>query len=184
MLLKLFITFFKIGLFSFGGGYATLSIIKEEIVTSNAWLDANEFNNLITISQMTPGPIGINAASFVGTRVAGFLGTIVATLGCITPSLIIVGTISYFYKKYRKLDVMQRVLSFLRPAVVSMIFIAGISILRGAFFGVNIVSFENFDVTMFVLFLGMLVIIRKTKIDPILMMIVSGGMYLIMSLCL
>ena len=100
MLIKLFISFFKVGLFSFGGGYAALPLIQEEVVNLNSWLSISEFNNLITISQMTPGPIAINSASFVGTRVYGLSGAIVASLGCVTPSFIIVGTISYFYNKY------------------------------------------------------------------------------------
>ena len=94
MLIKLFISFFKVGLFSFGGGYAALPLIQEEVVNLNSWLSISEFNNLITISQMTPGPIAVNSASFVGTRVYGLSGAIVASLGCVTPSFIIVGTIS------------------------------------------------------------------------------------------
>ena len=90
MLIKLFISFFKVGLFSFGGGYAALPLIQEEVVNLNSWLSISEFNNLITISQMTPGPIAINSASFVGTRVYGLSGAIVASLGCVTPSFIIV----------------------------------------------------------------------------------------------
>ena len=85
MLIKLFISFFKVGLFSFGGGYAALPLIQEEVVNLNSWLSISEFNNLITISQMTPGPIAINSASFVGTRVYGLSGAIVASLGCVTP---------------------------------------------------------------------------------------------------
>lgn len=184
MLIKLFISFFKVGLFSFGGGYAALPLIQEEVVNLNSWLSISEFNNLITISQMTPGPIAINSASFVGTRVYGLSGAIVASLGCVTPSFIIVGTISYFYNKYRKLDSMQSVLGFLRPAVVSMILAAGIDILKTAFFDVNKISFENLDISMVVLFFLMLFAIRKTKIDPIILMLGSGFIYLCINLIL
>lgn len=184
MLIKLFISFFKVGLFSFGGGYAALPLIQEEVVNLNSWLSISEFNNLITISQMTPGPIAINSASFVGTRVYGLSGAIVASLGCVTPSFIIVGTISYFYNKYRKLDSMQSVLGFLRPTVVSMILAAGIDILKTAFFDVKKMSFENLDISMVILFVFVLVAIRKTKIDPILLMIGSGFIYLCINLIL
>ena len=184
MILNLFISFFKVGLFSFGGGYAALPLIQEEVVNKNAWLGISEFNNLITISQMTPGPIAINSASFVGTRVYGLTGAIVASLGCVMPSFIIVGTISYFYNKYRKLDTMQSVLGFLRPAVVSMILAAGIDILKTAFFDVKKMSFENLDISMVVLFVFILVAIRKTKIDPIFLMIISGFIYMFVNLIL
>lgn len=184
MLLNLFISFFKVGLFSFGGGYAALPLIQEEVVNKNAWLGISEFNNLITISQMTPGPIAINSASFVGTRVYGLAGAIVASLGCVMPSFIIVGTISYFYNKYRKLDTMQSVLGFLRPAVVSMILAAGIDILKTAFFDVKRMSFENLDISMVLLFIFILVAIRKTKIDPIFLMIISGFIYMFVHLIL
>ena len=184
MLLNLFISFFKVGLFSFGGGYAALPLIQEEVVNKNAWLGISEFNNLITISQMTPGPIAINSASFVGTRVYGLAGAIVASLGCVMPSFIIVGTISYFYNKYRKLDTMQSVLGFLRPAVVSMILAAGIDILKTAFFDIKKMSFENLDISMLFLFGFILVAIRKTKIDPIFLMIISGFIYMFVHLIL
>ena len=104
MLIKLFISFLKIGLFSFGGGYAALALIQQEVVVENGWLALGEFNDLITISQMTPGPIALNSATFVGQRVAGFPGSLAATMGCILPSAIIVGALSYFYKKYKDLD--------------------------------------------------------------------------------
>ena len=184
MLLSLYITFFKIGLFSFGGGYAALPLIQDEVVNKNAWLGISEFNNLITISQMTPGPIAINSASFVGTRVYGVSGAIVASLGCVMPSFIVVGTISYFYSKYRKLDSIQSVLGFLRPAVVSMILSAGIDILKTAFFDVKKISLGNLDISMVLLFVFILVAIRKTKIDPIFLMIISGFIYMAISLIL
>lgn len=178
MLFELFISFFKVGLFSFGGGYAALPLIQEEVVRVNSWLSLGEFNNLITISQMTPGPIAINSASFVGERMAGVSGAIVATLGCITPSFIVVGTISYFYTKYRKLDTMKKVLSFLRPAVVSMILAAGVDILKTAFFGLEKTYKFNIDFGMVFLFGLILWALRKTKIDPIILMIASGFLYL------
>ena len=88
--LHLFWSFFKIGMFSIGGGYAAMPLIQNEVVTLNKWLTLKEFADIITISQMTPGPIAINSATFVGIQVAGFPGAIIATLGCVTPSFIIV----------------------------------------------------------------------------------------------
>ncbi len=181
MLIKLFISFFKIGLFSFGGGYAALPLIQAEVVDMNQWLSLNEFNDLITISQMTPGPIAINSATFVGIRIAGFPGALAATFGCVLPSAIIVGTISYFYKKYSDLDTISNVLYFLRPAIVSMILMAGISILRTALFATNPITISNLDLPMLIVFIAALAAMYKLKTDPIKIMLASGIVYLLMS---
>lgn len=181
MLIKLFLSFLKIGLFSFGGGYAALPLIQEQVVDINQWLSLNEFNDLITISQMTPGPIAINSATFVGTRIAGFPGAMAATFGCVLPSALIVGAISYFYKKYSDLDAISNVLYFLRPAIVSMILMAGIGILRTAFFNTNTIAFNNLDWLMFIIFGLSLFAMFKLKTDPIKIMLASGIIYLLIS---
>lgn len=182
MLIKLFISFFKIGLFSFGGGYAALALIKQEVVIENGWLGLGEFNDLITISQMTPGPIALNSATFVGQRVAGFPGSLAATMGCILPSAIIVGALSYFYKKYKDLDLMTDVLTFLRPAIVVMILIAGLDILKTALFDVNAVAIANLDFKMLGIFIGAFIIMQKKNYDPIKVMVASGAIYLVLGL--
>ncbi|WP_276887336.1 chromate transporter [Anaerococcus lactolyticus] len=180
MLIKLFISFFKIGLFSFGGGYAALALIQQEVVVENSWLAVGEFNDLITISQMTPGPIALNSATFVGQRVAGFPGSLAATIGCILPSAIIVGALSYFYKKYKDIDIMADVLKFLRPAIVVMILIAGLDILKTSLFDINPIAFENLNVKMLGLFIGAFIIMQKKDYDPIKVMLASGAVYLIL----
>lgn len=182
MLLNLYLTFFKIGLFSFGGGYAALPIIQQEVVGANSWLSLSEFNDLITISQMTPGPIAINSATFVGVRVGGILGGLVATLGCVTPSAIIVGILAYFYKKYKDLDSISNVLYFLRPAIISMILIAGVDILMTALFDTRTIALMNLDYKMLGLFLLTLILMLKKDIDPIKLMLASGAVYLLISL--
>ena len=182
MLIKLFISFFKIGLFSFGGGYAALALIQQEVVVENSWLGLGEFNDLITISQMTPGPIALNSATFVGQRVAGFPGSLAATMGCILPSAIIVGALSYFYKKYKDLDLMTDVLKFLRPAIVVMILIAGLDILKTALFDVNAVAIANLDFKMLGIFIGAFIIMQKKDYDPIKVMVASGAIYLVLGL--
>lgn len=180
MLIKLFISFLKIGLFSFGGGYAALALIQQEVVVENGWLAVGEFNDLITISQMTPGPIALNSATFVGQRVAGFPGSLAATIGCILPSAIIVGALSYFYKKYKDLDLMTDVLKFLRPAIVVMILIAGLDILQTALFDVEKVSIENLDFKMLGIFIIAFIIMEKKNYDPIKVMLASGAVYLVL----
>ncbi|KGF03262.1 chromate transporter [Anaerococcus lactolyticus] len=182
MLIKLFISFFKIGLFSFGGGYAALALIQQEVVVENSWLAVGEFNDLITISQMTPGPIALNSATFVGQRVAGFPGSLAATIGCILPSAIIVGALSYFYKKYKDIDIMADVLKFLRPAIVVMILIAGLDILKTSLFDINPVAFENLNVKMLGLFIFSFLVMLNKDVDPIKIMILNGIFYLIISI--
>ena len=126
--LKLFWSFFQVGLFSFGGGYAAMPLIQNQVVDRNGWLTMNEFADVITISQMTPGPIGINSATFVGTRIAGTTGAVLATLGCILSSCIIVLLLAYMYYKFRGLSAVQAILNGLRPAVIAMIASAGFSL--------------------------------------------------------
>lgn len=176
VLIKLYFIFFKIGLFSIGGGYASLPLIKEQLCEGTHWLSLTEFTDIITISQMTPGPIAVNAASFVGTKVAGFWGSIFATFGSVTPSLIIVLTLAYFYFKYRNLTYIKGVLSGLRPAVVGLIGSAGISIATLSFWNGSIKEFvvSNVDYISILIFIAAFFVLRKFKTDPIAVMIGSG----------
>src|SRR5699024_4798749 len=105
--LELFWSFLQIGLFSFGGGYAAMPLIQGQVVTEHGWLSMAEFTDLVTISQMTPGPIAVNSATFVGIKIAGVPGAAVATLGCILPSCIIVTLIARLYLKYRTMALLQ-----------------------------------------------------------------------------
>ncbi len=173
--LKLFISFLQIGCFSFGGGYAAMPLIQEQVVTLNHWLTLDAFTDLVTISQMTPGPIAVNAATFVGTQIAGTPGAIVATLGCILPSCIFVTMLAFIYTKYRNLSLLQGTLSALRPAVVALIANAGVTV--SAFFRNNAVSFVsgNVEIRMIVYFIVAIVLLRKVKLNPILVMVLCGG---------
>lgn len=176
MLLEMYLCFFKIGLFSFGGGYAAISLIQNLVVNTHHWLAIDEFVNLITIAEMTPGPIAVNAATFVGQRLAGMTGAITCTLGCITPSLIIVLFLSWLYCKYRNLDIVQGVLGGLRPAIVSMIAGAACTILILALFNSDLagIKISNFRGVEFVLFLIGFFLLRKFKLNPILIIFGSG----------
>ena len=103
ILLKLFWSFFQIGMFSIGGGMAAMPLIQNQVVNLHHWLTLTEFTDLITIAEMTPGPIAINSATFVGIRIAGIPGAIVATIGCIFPSCIIVSFLAWIYFKFKVL---------------------------------------------------------------------------------
>lgn len=141
--LQLFLSFLQVGMFSIGGGYAAIPLIRDQIVTSHAWLTMNEFTDLITIAEMTPGPIAVNSATFVGIRIAGPLGAVIATLGCITPSLLIVSLLAYIYYRYKNVSALQSVLASLRPAVVALIAGAGLSILKLVVFQGNVVALAS-----------------------------------------
>ena len=176
---QLFLSFLQIGLFSFGGGYAAMPLIQEQIVNIHGWLDMDQFTDLITISQMTPGPIAINSATFVGIRIGGIPGALVATLGCILPSYIIVTLLAKLYLKYQKLDVLQSVLNSLRPAVVALIASAGISILVTAFWGSEgVIRLADTDWLLMVIFIVCVVLLQKLKWNPILVMVLAGIMKL------
>ena len=127
ILLQLFFAFIQVGLFSVGGGYAAIPLIQNQIVDVHHLMTLGEFTDLITIAEMTPGPISINSATFVGTRLAGIPGSILCTLGCIIPSFCICLALAHFYYKYRNFSGVQTVLSALRPAVVALIASAGLS---------------------------------------------------------
>lgn len=178
--LRLFLSFLQIGAFSFGGGYAAMRLIQEQVVYTNHWLTAEQFNNLITISQMTPGPIAINSATFVGLRIAGIGGAIVATLGCILPSCIIVLILALVYFKYRNLSVMQSILAFLRPAVVSMIAASGLSIIMSSFFGSENfpIDFSQTQIVAIVIFAVSVFLLKKVKLNPVYVMLIAGLMQL------
>lgn len=176
LLLQLFISFVQIGLFSIGGGMASMPLIQNQVVDIHNWLTLTEFTDLITIAEMTPGPIAVNSATFVGIRIAGLQGAIIATLGCIFPSCIIVSTLAWIYMKYKDLNVIQGTLSGLRPAIVALIASAGLSILLLAIFGEHVDTFnlESINFISVILFSASLFILRKWKPNPILIMIGSG----------
>ena len=185
VLLQLFWSFFQIGLFSIGGGYAAMPLIQHQVVDLHGWLTMQEFVDIVTISQMTPGPIAINSATFVGTRIAGLPGAIIATIGCVFPSCIIVLTLAWVYYRYRTLSVVQGVLGGLRPAVVAMIASAGVSIWVTALWNGAAASLNPADLDWIaaLLFVAALFVLRRWKLNPIWVMVGTGvvglGLYLI-----
>ena len=181
--LQLFLSFLQIGLFSFGGGYAAMPLIQSQVVTAHGWLSMSEFTDLITISQMTPGPIAINSATFVGIKIAGLPGALVATIGCILPSCILVTLIAGLYLKYQNVNALQSVLNSLRPAVVAMIASAGISILVTAFWGSEthaVLAETNW--TLVIISAVCILLLRKFKMNPIWVMLLAGIMNAAVSL--
>lgn len=173
---QLFLSFLQIGLFSIGGGYAAMPLIQNQVVTIHNWLTLSEFTDLITISQMTPGPIAINSATFIGMRIAGLSGAIIATLGCILPSCVIVSFLAHLYYKYKNVSTIQDVLSTLRPAIVALIASAGLSILILVIYDKNSphAQMRGLSIVGLALFLIAIVLLRKFKLNPIFVMIICG----------
>ena len=170
-------SFFQIGLFSIGGGYAAMPLIQNQVVDIHPWLTMTQFADIMTIAEMTPGPIAINSATFVGIQVAGFPGAVIATIGCIFPSCIIVLTLAYVYYRFRGLTIVQGVLVGLRPAVVAMIASAGLSLLILALYGERSIPADVFrmDPIALLLFVFGFVLLRKWKPNPLWVMTLCGA---------
>lgn len=179
--LQLFLTFVQIGFLCIGGGYVILPLIQNQIVETNQWITIKEFTDLITIAEMTPGPIAVNSATFVGIRVGGPLGAFVATIGCIFPSLFIVSVLSFIYHKYKNLSAMQTILGVLRAVVVVLIALACIKIMLLMMFSGKKVNFENMDLIALGMFTVALFVLRKYKINPIIVMLSCGLLRVILS---
>ena len=173
--------FLQVGLFSIGGGYAALPLIQSQVVELNQWITLAEFTDLIAIAEMTPGPIAINAATFVGIRVAGVLGGLVGTAGFLLPSLVIVSLMGFIYYRFQGLTLLQSILSSLRPAVVALIAGAGLSILGQVLFGGGM-TLETVNWVGGILFCLALFLLRKFKCNPILVMVLCGGLSLLIGL--
>lgn len=172
--LRLFLSFCIIGVLAFGGGYAALPLIQEQCVDMNHWLSMSEFSDLLTISQITPGPIAINSATFVGMKVAGIPGAVIASLGFMFPPFIIVTLLYFLFKKYGKLTFMQNILSGLKPAVVALIAVAAMGILVETLWGGKAVSLGATDFFSVVLVLTAFMILRKRKPGVLVMILTCG----------
>ena len=175
--LELLWAFIQIVLFSVGGGYAAIPLIQAKAVDGYGWLSIAEFTDLITIAEMTPGPIAINSATFVGIRVAGFPGALIATLGCILPSCIIVSALAFIYFRYRNIDILRDTLAALRPVVVALIASAGVTILLSATYTAG-----SFDLAGAVLFVAAFIVLRLKKLNAILTMLLCGAVYLLLGI--
>lgn len=181
---QLFLSFLQVGMFSIGGGYAAMPLIQSEVVSRHGWLTMSEFTDLITIAEMTPGPIAVNSATFVGIRIAGIPGALIATFGCILPSCLIVSLLAYIYYRYKNVSVLQNVLASLRPAVVALIAAAGLSILQLVALQGQTASLANVNWIGLFLFAAAFFVLRKLKWNPILVMVLCGFGNLIIQLAL
>ena len=169
-LLELFKSFFLIGLSAFGGGYAVIPLIQHYIVESKGWISVNEMIDITSISQMTPGPIFINSATFVGIKVEGLWGGLIATLGSVLPGLFIVLVLAYLFNKYGNLRFIQNILQGLKPTVVGLIWLAALTLLINTLqTNQNTLNLTSLSAFIIATFLSL-----KTKIDTLGIVTVGG----------
>ena len=180
---ELFYTFFKIGLFGFGGGYGMLSLIQGEVVVRHGWLSVQEFTDIVAVSQMTPGPIGINSATFVGytsvinsggTIPLAVLGSLVASFAVMLPSFILMLIISRWLMKYSRHKRVEGLFKVLRPAVVGLIASAALLLMNSENFGSVVDTPLQFWVSV-ALFLFAFVALRFLKLGPIFILVICGA---------
>lgn len=179
---ELFYSFFKIGLFSFGGGYAMLTLIQQEIVR-HGWMTVEQFVDIIAVAEMTPGPIAVNSATFVGYQTAGLAGGAVATLGVALPSILIILSISGLYIRFQHRQASKRIFYGMRPAVTGLIAAAALLVARTAFFRAEPVTLSSFlknpagslnFAAVGILALSLLALL-KGKVHPILIIVGAGA---------
>jgi chromate transporter len=163
-LLKLFLAFLKIGAFTFGGGYAALSLIQEEVIEANHWIAPQDFIDIVAIAEMTPGPIAINASTFVGYKVGALAGSFTATFAVILMPVLITLLVSVYYNKFKHLKQVNWVIQGIRPAVLGLIAAACVKIGK-----VSVVDFKGVIIALLV-FVG----VYKLKINPIIAILISG----------
>lgn len=170
MLINLLITFFKIGAFSFGGGYAMLPLIQQEVVINHPWFTQMEFLDILAIAEMTPGPIAINMATFLGFRTAGVVGAIMATIGVILPSFCIVLLIVHFFLKFQENKHIQNALSTIRPTVLGLIASAAILLWKDA-----IIDYSSIVIAVIAF-----ILVTFKKMNPLFVLLLSGGLGIIL----
>ncbi len=182
---QLFLSYLQIGLFSIGGGHAAIPVVQSKIVDQLGWLTMQEFTDVVTIAEITPGPLAINSATFIGEKIGtayygfwgGILGGFIATFASVLPSIIFVIALALLYRRFNKLHAVQGALLGIRPAVSGLIFSAGLGILLLSWFGTSIlsaISGANIDFRAIMISVFCLVLLRTTKINPVIVILIGG----------
>lgn len=180
-ILEIFLNFLKIGLFAFGGAYAVIPLIEEQIVRNTGWMSFAEFSDLVAIDELTPGPIIINSSTFIGMKLAGLPGAIVATLGCIIPGCIVSLLLIRLYQKYKDIPVITEAIKILKCMSVALIFSVLLKMFISAIFpsGISVVSDVN--LLSLVLVVASFVALKKYKLNPLIVMLACGTVTLAVS---
>ncbi|MDD5502877.1 MAG: chromate transporter [Candidatus Thermoplasmatota archaeon] len=170
LLLDLFLSFLKIGAFTFGGGYAMIPIVEKEVVESHHWLTQTEFTDVVAISEMTPGPIAVNSATFVGYKIGGLPGSIVATAGVVLPAFLIILLIATVFISFEKNAYVRGFMDGVKPAILALIVLAALTFAKAVPFGG--ISAEIRSAVIFGL---VLVSVLAFKVHPVIALLVSGA---------
>ncbi len=163
-LFDLFVLFMKIGAFSFGGGYAMIPLMQEEVILNRGWLTNQEFLDIVAVAQVTPGPIAVNAATYLGYRLEGILGAAVATTGVVLPSFVLVVLLARIFLLYQDRAPVKDAFSAIRPAILGLIASAGIFLFPSAII----------DTTSLLIGVAVFSLVSFTKINPILTLLMAG----------
>lgn len=178
---KLMLSFLLIGALGFGGGYAVLPLIQQQCVSVNHWLTMTEFSDLLTLSQITPGPIAINAASFVGMKAGGILGAFIASFAFMLPPFLVVSLLYVVYRKYGQLKAIQNALRGLKPGVAGLIAVAGLSVIIDTVWG-GAIALSSTDIFSAALIMAAFFVMRKWKPGVIVTILACGAMGVIWEL--
>ena len=171
---EIFLNFLKIGLFAFGGAYAVIPLIEEQMVTNTKWMSFTEFSDLVAIDELTPGPIIINSSTFIGMKLAGIPGAIAATLACVIPGIIVALALIWLYQKYREIPVINEVIRVLKCMSVALIFSVLIKMFIGAVFPEGMSSFTPIDILSLFMVCGSYFVLKKYKVNPLYVMLGCG----------
>ena len=173
--LELFLTFFKIGLFTFGGGYAMLPLIQEEVL-AHEWMELSNLINFIAVSESTPGPFAINIATYVGSQMGGVFGAFCATLGVVTPSFVIILIVAKIYDAFKKSNTVKGVMTGLKPAVVGLIGAAALSIAATVLIpnGFQFEIFKNIQLYISLIIFVISAVMAFKKVHPIIIICFSA----------
>ncbi|MDO5301428.1 MAG: chromate transporter [Tissierellia bacterium] len=183
MLLSLYLVYFQIGAMAFGGGYATIPLIQEFIVEQKGWVNMTTFTDLVVISQMTPGPIAINAATFVGAKVGGLPGSLLATLGAISPQSILMSFLGYkLFTQKKQYQFLGDLLRGIKPGTVGLIFIAATDMLTNSIFPGGL-ALSELQIPALVCFVVGLILYIK-RVDLIKLIVLGGIIGIVLELIL
>ena len=172
--LELFWSFFQVGLFSIGGGYAAMPLIQHQVVDLHGWLNMTQFADIITIAEMTPGPIAINAATFVGYKTAGFWGAVCCTTGVVLPSFLIILLVARFYAAFRSSAIVSGAMGGLRPAVIGMIGAAVVSVGQTVFLPEGLAAVTAYPLVCSLAIFALMAVLTHKKLHPIVIILLSA----------
>ena len=179
--LEIFLNFLKIGLFAFGGAYAVIPLIEEQMVTNTKWMTFTEFSDLVAIDELTPGPIIVNSSTFIGMKLAGIPGAIAATLACVVPGAIIALTLMA-YQKYKEIPVINEAIRVLNCMSVALIFSVLIKMFLSAVFPEGLAAYKDINILSLLMVAVSFFVLKKFKTNPLFVMLACGSITLLLSL--